>query len=169
MPLTAVPAHARRAEALGYDGLLVPEAVNDGMLVALLALEHTDRLRVATAVVVAFARSPMLLAQDAWSLQKMSGGRFELGLGSQVRGNVEGRFGMPWSAPAARMRDYLGALRAVFDCWQNGTPSDTRARATRSHACSPSSIPVRSTTRKFLSRLARLARAWRTSRESGPI
>ncbi len=122
MPLAAVPAHARRAEALGYDGLLVPEAVNDGMLVALLALEHTDRLRVATAVVVAFARSPMLLAQDAWSLQKMSGGRFELGLGSQVRGNVEGRFGMPWSAPAARMRDYLGALRAVFDCWQNGTP-----------------------------------------------
>jgi probable F420-dependent oxidoreductase len=122
MPLSDVPAHARRAERLGYDGLLVPEAVNDALLVALLALEHTRRLRVTTAVVVAFARSPMLVAQDAWALQGMSGGRFELGLGSQVRGNVEQRFGMPWSAPAARMRDYVGALRAVFDCWQGGTP-----------------------------------------------
>jgi probable F420-dependent oxidoreductase len=122
MPLADVPAHARRAERLGYDGLLVPEAVNDAILVALLALEHSERLHVVTAVVVAFARSPMLLAQDAWALQRLSGGRFELGLGSQVRGNVEQRFGMPWSAPAARMRDYVGALRAVFECWQRGTP-----------------------------------------------
>jgi probable F420-dependent oxidoreductase len=120
MPLAAVPAHARRAEALGFDGLLVPEAVNDGMLVALLALEHTERLRVATGVVVAFARSPMLVAQDAWALQRLSGGRFELGLGPQVRGNVVHRFGMPWSAPAPRMRDYVGALRAIFECWQHG-------------------------------------------------
>ena len=85
MPLAAVPEHARRAEALGFDGLIVPEAVNDGILMALLALEHTSRLRVATGVVVAFARSPMLLAQDAWALQRLSGGRFELGLGPQVR------------------------------------------------------------------------------------
>jgi probable F420-dependent oxidoreductase len=95
--------------------------VNDGILLALLALEHTGRLRVATGVVVAFARSPMLLAQDAWALQRLSGGRFELGLGPQVRGNVVRRFGMPWSAPAPRMREYVGALRAIFDCWQNGT------------------------------------------------
>jgi probable F420-dependent oxidoreductase len=121
MPLAAVPAHARRAEALGFDGLIVPEAVNDGILLALLALEHTARLRVATGVVVAFARSPMLLAQDAWALQRLSGGRFELGLGPQVRGNVVRRFGMPWSPPAPRMREYVGALRAIFDCWQNGT------------------------------------------------
>jgi probable F420-dependent oxidoreductase len=120
MPLAAVPAHARRAEALGFDGLLVPEAVGDGMLAALLALEHTERLRVATGVVVAFARSPMLVAQDAWELQRLSGGRFELGLGPQVRGNVTRRFGMPWSAPAPRMRDYVGALRAIFECWQHG-------------------------------------------------
>jgi len=122
MPLARVPGHARRAEALGFDGLIVPEVVSDGMLVALLALEHTERLHVATGVLVAFARSPMLVAQDAWGLQQLSGGRFELGLGPQVKGNVEGRFGMPWSPPAARMRDYVGALRAVFDCWQNGTP-----------------------------------------------
>ena len=121
MPLREVAAYARRAEALGCDGLMVPEAVSDGILAATLALEHTERLRVATGVVVAFARSPMLLAQDAWSLAELSGGRFELGLGPQVRGNVEGRFGMPWSAPAARMRDYVGAVRAVFECWTEGT------------------------------------------------
>ena len=121
MPLREVATYARRAEALGCDGLLVPEAVSDGILAATLALEHTERLRVATGVVVAFARSPMLLAQDAWSLAHLSDGRFELGLGPQVRGNVEGRFGMPWSAPAARMRDYVGAVRAVFECWAEGT------------------------------------------------
>jgi len=122
MPLADYPAHAQRAERLGFDGLIVPEAVNDAILGSLLALEHTERLQVVTGVVVAFARSPMLLAQDAWGLAKMSGGRFGIGLGPQVKGNVEKRFGMPWSAPAARMRDYVGALRAVFECWQNGTP-----------------------------------------------
>jgi probable F420-dependent oxidoreductase len=122
LPLGAYPAHAQRAERLGFDGLIVPEAVNDGILGSLLALEHTERLQVLTGVVVAFARSPMLLAQDAWGLAGMSGGRFGLGVGPQVKGNVEKRFGMPWSAPAARMRDYVGALRAIFDCWQNGTP-----------------------------------------------
>jgi probable F420-dependent oxidoreductase len=122
MPLADVPAHARRAERLGCDGLLVPEAVYDAIPATTLALAATTRLRVATGVVVAFARSPVLLAQDAFALAQLSGGRFELGLGSQVRGNVEQRFGMPWSAPAARMRDYVGALRAVFECWQRGTP-----------------------------------------------
>jgi alkanesulfonate monooxygenase SsuD/methylene tetrahydromethanopterin reductase-like flavin-dependent oxidoreductase (luciferase family) len=81
LPLAGVPAHARRAEALGYDGLIVPEAIHDGILYALLALEHTERITVTTGVVVAFARSPMLLAQDAWGLQALSRGRFELGLG----------------------------------------------------------------------------------------
>lgn len=121
LPLAGYPAHAQRAERLGFDGLIVPEAVNDAILGSLLALEHTERLQVLTGVVVAFARSPMLLAQDAWGLAKLSGGRFGLGLGPQVKGNIEKRFGMPWSPPAARMRDYVGALRAIFDCWQNAT------------------------------------------------
>jgi len=120
-PLTEARAHAQRAEKLGYDGLSVPEAVHDGMLVALLCLEHTQRLRVATGAIVAFARSPMLTAQGAWDLQRLSGGRFELGLGSQVKGNLEGRFGVAWSPPAPRMRDYVRALRAVFARWQDGT------------------------------------------------
>jgi probable F420-dependent oxidoreductase len=122
MPLAAVAGHAQRAERLGCDGLVVPEAVYDAIPAATLALASTTRLRVATGVVVAFARSPMLLAQDAWALAQLSGGRFELGLGPQVKGNVEKRFGMRWSAPAARMHDYVGALRAVFACWQRGEP-----------------------------------------------
>jgi alkanesulfonate monooxygenase SsuD/methylene tetrahydromethanopterin reductase-like flavin-dependent oxidoreductase (luciferase family) len=77
---------------------------------------------VATGAIVAFARSPMLVAQGAWDLQRLSGGRFELGLGSQVTGNLEGRFGVAWAPPAARMRDYVQALRAVFARWQDGTP-----------------------------------------------
>lgn len=127
--LAEVPAHARRVETLGYDALSVPEAQHEGTLTALLALEHTTRLRVATAVLVAFARSPMLVAQAAWDLQDLSGGRFELGLGTQVRGNIVRRFGMPWSAPAARLRDYVGAVRAVFDSFQNGVPLDFHSDA----------------------------------------
>jgi probable F420-dependent oxidoreductase len=121
-PLADAGAHARRAEQLGYHGLSVPEAVHDGMLVALLCLEHTRELRVATGAIVAFARSPTLVAQGAWDLQRLSGGRFELGLGSQVKGNLEGRFGVAWAPPAPRMRDYVRALRAVFARWQTGAP-----------------------------------------------
>jgi probable F420-dependent oxidoreductase len=122
MPLAKMAAHAQRAERLGFDGLVVPEAVYDAIPAATLALASTTRLRVATGVIVAFARSPMLVAQDAWALAQLSGGRFAIGLGPQVKGNVEGRFGMPWSAPAARMRDYVGALRACFEAFQTGKP-----------------------------------------------
>jgi probable F420-dependent oxidoreductase len=122
LPLSAVADHARRVERLGYDGLLVPEAVHDGLLAAGAALAATERLRVATGVLVAFPRSPMAVAVAAWDLQEASGGRFELGLGSQVRGNVEGRYSTPWSAPVPRMREYVNALRAIFARWQDGTP-----------------------------------------------
>jgi len=122
MPLSRVADHARRAEALGYDGLNVPEAVHDGLLAAGAALAATTRLRVATSVIVAFPRSPMAVAHAAWDLQELSGGRFELGLGSQVRGNVTGRYSTAWAPPVPRMREYVGSLRAIFDTWQNGTP-----------------------------------------------
>lgn len=122
LPLSMVAEHARRAEALGYDGLAVPEAVHDGLLAAGAALAATSRLRVVTAVLVAFPRSPMAVAHAAWDLQEASGGRFALGLGSQVKGNIEGRYGTAWSAPVPRMREYVLALRAIFACWQEGTP-----------------------------------------------
>ena len=120
MPPARVAEHARRAEALGYDGLNVPEAVHDGLTGAALALEATTRLTVATSVLVAFPRSPMAVAHAAWDLQDLSGGRFELGLGSQVRGNIVGRYSTPWSPPVPRMREYIGALRAIFQCFQEG-------------------------------------------------
>jgi len=129
VPLRDVAAHAQRVEALGYDTLSVPEATHEGTLAAFAALAATTELRVNTGVLVAFARSPMILAQAAWDLQAYSDGRFELGLGTQVKGNIIGRFGMPWSAPAARMRDYVGAVRACFDTFQNGTPLDFRSES----------------------------------------
>lgn len=124
MPLAAVADHARRAEALGYDGLNVPEAVHDGLATAAIALQATGKIQVATSVLVAFPRSPMTVAHAAWDLQAFSGGRFELGLGSQVRGNIVGRYSTPWSAPVPRMREYVQSLRAIFSCWQHGTPLD---------------------------------------------
>lgn len=120
MPLSEVGAYAQRVERLGYDGLRVPETVHDGLMVSLLALEHTKSLQVRTSVILAFPRSPMLAAYGAWDLQRFSEGRFGLGLGSQIRANIEGRYGVPWRAPVARMREYLLALRAVFDAFQSG-------------------------------------------------
>jgi probable F420-dependent oxidoreductase len=120
MRLADVAAYARRVEALGYDGLNVPDAVHDGLLAAHAALSATSRLHVATSVLVCFPRSPMVTAHAAWDLQAASSGRFELGLGTQVRGNIVGRYSTPWMAPVARMREYVGALRAIWDCWQNG-------------------------------------------------
>ena len=120
LPLREVPAYAARAERLGFTGLLVPEAVHDAFLVAALALEHTRTLVVATSVALAFPRSPTTVAYAAWDLQALSDGRFVLGLGSQVKGNIVGRFGVAWAAPVPRMRDYVAAVRAVWRCWQDG-------------------------------------------------
>jgi len=126
MPLDEIADHARRVEALGYDGLNVPDAVHDGLLAAHAALGATARLRVATSVLVCFPRSPMNTAHAAWDLQAFSGGRFELGLGTQVRGNIVGRYSTPWTPPVPRMREYVQSLRAIWDCWQNGEPLEFR-------------------------------------------
>ncbi len=120
MGLDSVEAHARRVEALGYDGLCVPDAVHDGLLLCHAALRVTQRLHTATSVLVAFPRSPMLVAIAAWDLAAASGGRFELGLGAQVRGNIERRYSTPWTAPVARMREYVRALRAIWRAFQTG-------------------------------------------------
>jgi probable F420-dependent oxidoreductase len=141
MPLREVPEHARRAERLGYTGLSVPEAVHDGFLTALLALQATRTLRVATHVALAFPRSPMTVAHAAWDLQSVSEGRFELGLGSQVKANVEGRFSVAWSPPVPRMREYLAALRAIWDCWQDGTRLAFRGRHYRFERMQPFFVP----------------------------
>jgi probable F420-dependent oxidoreductase len=122
MPLRAVAAHAARVEALGFDVLHVAETTHDSLAVALLALEHTERLRVRTSVTLAFPRSPTLTAYAAWDLARFSGGRFELGLGTQVRGNIEGRYGMPWSEPVERLREYVGAIGTLYAAFREGGP-----------------------------------------------
>jgi len=122
MALADVEGHARRVEALGYDGLCVPDAVHDGLLACQAALRATTRLRAATSVLVCFPRSPMTVALAAWDLQSASGGRFELGLGTQVRGNIERRYATPWTPPVPRMREYVQSLRAIWDAFQDGTP-----------------------------------------------
>jgi probable F420-dependent oxidoreductase len=126
LALREVPAYARRIEAMGFDALHVAETVHDSLAVALLALEHTERLTVRTSVTLAFVRSPTLVAYAAWDLSAFSGGRFELGLGTQIRQNVEERMGMPWSAPVERMREYLDVLDALFAAFRDGTAPDHR-------------------------------------------
>ncbi len=107
-----------RLEEIGYDGAFSFEAKHDPFLPLVLAAEHTRRLRLGTAVAIAFARNPMNLANLAYGLQVISEGRFMLGLGSQVRPHIQSRFSMPWSRPAARMRELVLAIRAIFAAWE---------------------------------------------------
>ncbi|WP_305094598.1 TIGR03617 family F420-dependent LLM class oxidoreductase [Prescottella sp. R16] len=118
--MATVAAAARRAEAAGYDGLHVSETVHDPFLLAMAALQATERIVVRTSVALAFVRSPVAVAYTAWDLSKMSGGRFQLGLGSQIRQNIEQRYAMDWSAPAPRMREYVRVVRAVFATFRSG-------------------------------------------------
>ena len=119
--LTRIPDAVRRIEALGFDGIVSPEINRDPFFPLLVAAEHTTRLQLSTGVAIAFPRAPMVTAQIAWDLQRHSAGRFVLGLGSQVRKHNEDRFSVPWSAPVARMREYIGCMRAIWDSWQHGT------------------------------------------------
>jgi probable F420-dependent oxidoreductase len=114
-------AHAQRVERLGYDGIHVAETVHDAMAVALLVAEHTEHLTVRTSVALAFTRSPTLLAYAAWDLSKLSAGRFQLGLGTQIRQNIEDRYAVPFGEdPIGRLRDYVGAVRAAFASFATG-------------------------------------------------
>lgn len=117
---------SRRAEQLGFEQAWVSETVADPFAASATALLATDRLRVGTAVSVAFARSPFVVAQSAWELSRASGGRFTLGLGTQVKAHAERRLSVAWSPPVARMADYVRALRSIWDAFQHGTRLDHR-------------------------------------------
>ncbi|MEM9623478.1 MAG: TIGR03617 family F420-dependent LLM class oxidoreductase [Pseudomonadota bacterium] len=122
--LAAVGPQAKVIDEMGYYSLLMEETKDDPFQVLALAAAATQRVRIGTSVAIAFARSPFVLAQSAWTAQKISQGRFELGIGSQVRGHIRRRFGMPWHPPGPWMRDYVGALKAIWHSWQHGTPLD---------------------------------------------
>lgn len=117
---------ARDAEAAGYDGVWVAETAHDPFMPMAIAAEHTESVELGTGIAVAFARNPMNLANVADDLQRYSEGRFILGLGSQIKPHITKRFSMEWSHPAARMRELISALHAIWDTWQDGTPLDFR-------------------------------------------
>lgn len=117
-----VPAAARQLETAGYSGGWTSEAAHDPFLPLALAAEHTEELDLGTSVAVAFARNPMTLANIGWDLQALSGGRFMLGLGSQIEAHIRNRFSMPWSSPAPRMREMILAIRAIWEAWLTDTP-----------------------------------------------
>ncbi|MEY4949670.1 MAG: hypothetical protein RL698_1881 [Pseudomonadota bacterium] len=119
--LREVPAAARAAEAMGFDALWTAETGHDAFFPLVLAAEHTERVKLGTSIAVAFPRSPMVHAMNAWDLQALSGGRFILGLGTQVKAHNERRFGVKWEAPVPRLREMILFIRAAWDSFQNGT------------------------------------------------
>lgn len=120
--LKDVPSIAKAAQEIGFDGLWTQETQHDPFLPCTLIAEHTSTLHFGTAIAVSFARSPANLAYTAWDLSAQSGGRFILGLGTQVKAHIERRFGMPWpQSVTGKLREQIQVIRAFWDSWQNGT------------------------------------------------
>lgn len=117
-----VPSEASLVESIGFDGLVLTETKEDPFVVMALAAATTERIRLTTAVAIAFPRSPTVTAMTAWTLQRGSKGRFVLGLGTQVKGHIERRYGMRWLPPGPWLEEYVEAVRAVWSTWQTGAP-----------------------------------------------
>ncbi len=124
--LNEIPALTQAAEDMGFDGIWTSETAHDPFLPLTLAAEHSERLSLGTSIAVAFPRSPAILAHIGWDLARYAKGRFIMGLGSQVKGHNERRFGVKWEKPVAKMREVILAMRAFWDCWQNGTKLNFR-------------------------------------------
>jgi probable F420-dependent oxidoreductase len=120
--LRAVPRYARKAEAIGYDCLWTSETQHDPFLPLAVAATATSTIELGTSIAVAFPRSPMVIAYTAWDIQKASAGRFILGLGSQVKAHNQRRFSVKFESPGPKLREVVLALRAIWECWQQGTP-----------------------------------------------
>lgn len=124
--LNDMPALTRAAEAIGFDGIWTSETAHDAFLPLVLAAEHSERVTLGTSIAVAFPRTPAILAHIAWDLAHYSEGRFIMGLGPQVKGHNERRLGVKWERPVAKMREIILAMRAFWDCWQNGAKLNFR-------------------------------------------
>ena len=118
--LKNVPEEARWAESMGYDGLCADETAHDPFFPLLLAADATSHVTLETRVAIAFPRSPMVVAYSAMDLQDFSGGRFRLGLGTQVKGHIQRRFSTEWTAPGPRLREYVQSVHAIWKAWQTG-------------------------------------------------
>jgi len=126
--LEDAPAIAKAAEEVGFQGLWANDTKHNPFVALAIAARATSRLELGTGVAVAFSRSPMVTAQTAWDLGRLSDGRFLLGLGTQVKAHVERRFGMPWDPPVPKLREYLHAVRAIWRTWQDGVPLRVQGR-----------------------------------------
>jgi probable F420-dependent oxidoreductase len=136
--LSAVPEIARAAERLGFQTLWGTETMHDPFLPGALLAEHTQRLGYGTLVAIAFARSPATLAYTAWDLAQASGGRFILGLGTQVKAHIERRFGMPWpESVVGKLREQIGAIRAFWRTWQHNEALNFRGEYYKLSLMSP--------------------------------
>lgn len=142
--LDGVAGQARSIEGLGFDGIMAAETTSDPFLPLILAAEHTDRVALMTAIAVGFARNPMTLAHLGHDLNAFAKGRFVMGLGSQIRPHIKRRFSMPWSKPAARMREMVQALHAIWDCWYDGKPLDFRGEFYTHTLMTPAFSPKKS-------------------------
>jgi probable F420-dependent oxidoreductase len=134
---------AQAAEAAGFDVLMTVELGHDVLAPLAFAAVATQRVELTPSIAVAFPRSPTVLASQAWDLQANSRGRFVLGLGPQVKGHNERRFGIPWSPPAPRLREYIEALRAIWRCWETGEKLDYRGKHYRLTLMTPDFSPER--------------------------
>ena len=135
--VAAVAAEAAWAETMGYDGVSSSDTAHDPFMALTLAATATARVTLETQVAIAFPRSPMVVAYTARDLQDLSGGRFRLGLGTQVKGHIERRFATPWAAPGPKLREYIQALRQIWQCWDTGERLDFRGRFYRLSLMTP--------------------------------
>ncbi len=139
--LNKIPAAIARVEAAGYNGITTQENRQDPFLPLAVAAVHSQRIQLATGIAISFARSPMVFANLGWDLQRASGGRFVLGLGSQVKGHNERRFSAPWSPPAPRMRECVQAIQAIWHSWATGDALDYEGEHYRFNLMPPNFRP----------------------------
>ena len=132
---------AQLAEKAGFDAVVTAENAHNPFLPLAVAALATDRVQLGTAVAMAFPRSPTITAHNAWDLQKASNGRFMLGIGSQVKTHNERRFGIPWTPPMPRMRDYIGALHAIWRTWEKETPLEFESNTYKLNLMTPNFSP----------------------------
>ena len=133
---------ARELEELGFDGLMVAEIAHDPFQPLIMAAHATSRIELRTAIAVALARSPMTMANSSHDVHAWSGGRFALGIGSQIKPHITKRFSMPWQGPAKQMREYIEALQAIWDCWYEGKPLDYRGEFYQHTLMTPEFTPT---------------------------
>lgn len=141
--LDMAPLSIAELEARGYDAAFSAEINNDPFFPLVLAAEHSENIALTTSISVAFARNPMTVANLAWDLNQYSKGRFTLGLGSQIKPHITRRFSMPWSKPAARMREFIAAMRAIWDCWETGEKLDFNGEFYTHNLMTPMFTPPR--------------------------